>query len=42
MAYAHYVSAFFVTVLAIIHGYDMHYDWKQENTADGVYAEATW
>ena len=26
MAYAHYVSAFFVTVLAIIHGYDMHYD----------------
>lgn len=42
MAYAHYVSAFFVTVLAIIHGYDMHYDWKQENTADGVQAEATW
>ncbi len=42
MAYAHYVSAFFVTILAIIHGYDMHYDWKQENTADGVQAEAAW
>ena len=42
MAYAHYVSAFFVTILAVIHGYDMHYDWKQENTADGVQAEAAW
>ena len=42
MAYAHYTSAFFVTLLAIIHGYDMHYDWKQENTADGVQAETTW
>lgn len=42
MAYAHYTSAFLVTALAIIHGYDMHFDWKQENTADGVQAEATW
>ncbi len=42
MAYAHYTSAFFVAALGVIHGYDMHFDWKQENTADGIQAEATW
>ena len=42
MAYAHYTSAFFVAAVAVIHGYDMHFDWKQENVADGIQSEATW
>lgn len=42
LAYGHYVAAFFLVFLAIIHGIDMHYDWKDENTADGVIQELNW
>ncbi len=26
LAYAHYLSAFFLTYLSLLHGVDMHYD----------------
>jgi len=36
LAYAHYISAFFVAYMSILHGIDMHYDWKNEVSYDGV------
>ena len=42
LAYAHYVSAFFLFYLGIIHSFDMHYDWKSEAFFDGVETEITW
>jgi quinol-cytochrome oxidoreductase complex cytochrome b subunit len=42
LAYAHYVSAFFLAFLGLIHGIDMHYDWKNENVFDSVRPEMTW
>lgn len=42
LAYAHYVSAFFLAFLGVIHGLDMHYDWKNENSLDGLRAELLW
>jgi quinol-cytochrome oxidoreductase complex cytochrome b subunit len=42
LAYLHYVSAFFLTFIAVIHGVDMHYDWKNEDTYDGIKAEMVW
>ena len=42
LAYGHYLSAFFLTFLGIVHGIDMHYDWKDESTADNVAQELNW
>jgi quinol-cytochrome oxidoreductase complex cytochrome b subunit len=42
LAYGHYVSAFFLAYIALVHGIDMHYDWKNENNADGLKAEMNW
>jgi hypothetical protein len=42
LAYAHYLLAFFMFYLGLIHGIDMHYDWKNECTFDGVDAEMVW
>ena len=42
LAYGHYISAFFVFLLAIIHGIDLHYDWKSEAAYDGIELELTW
>lgn len=42
LAYAHYVSAFFMFYLAVLHGVDMHHDWKNEYAYDGVEAELIW
>lgn len=42
MAYMHYVSAFYMFYLAILHGIDLHYDWKNENHYDGLEVELSW
>jgi hypothetical protein len=42
LAYAHYLLAFFMAYLGIIHGIDMHYDWKNETSFDGVDAEMSY
>jgi quinol-cytochrome oxidoreductase complex cytochrome b subunit len=42
LAYAHYLSAFYMFYLAILHGLDLHYDWKNEISYDGLEAEMVW
>jgi len=42
LAYGHYVIAFFLSYLGLIHGIDMHYDWKNEFSYDGIDSEMTW
>jgi len=42
LAYAHYLAAFFMAYLGLIHGIDMHYDWKTETSFDGIDAEVAW
>jgi quinol-cytochrome oxidoreductase complex cytochrome b subunit len=42
LAYIHYVSAFFLAYLGLIHGVDMHYDWKNEFFYDGLDSEMIW
>ena len=42
LAYAHYLSAFYLFFLGIIHGIDVHYDWKNESFFDGIDSEMVW
>jgi hypothetical protein len=42
LAYLHYLSAFFMFYLGLIHGIDMHYDWKNEASFDGIDIEMVW
>lgn len=42
LAYIHYLIAFYMAYLGLIHGVDMHYDWKNETTYDGLDAEMSW
>lgn len=42
LAYAHYLSAFFLFFISLIHGLDMHYDWKNESFFDGLDFELIW
>jgi len=42
LAYAHYLSAFYLGYLGLLHGIDMHYDWKNESTYDGIEFELVW
>jgi len=42
LAYAHYLSAFFLAFLGVIHGIDIHYDWKNESFFDGLDIEMVW
>jgi len=42
LAYGHYVSAFYMAYLGLLHGIDMHYDWKNEATYDGLEPEMSW
>ena len=42
LAYGHYVAAFFLSYLGLIHGVDMHYDWKNEFSFDGLDSELAW
>jgi hypothetical protein len=42
LAYAHYLSAFYLFYIALLHGIDIHYDWKNETSYDGLEAEMIW
>lgn len=42
LAYAHYIAAFVLFGLVIMHSVDMHYDWKTDYNADGLKNELQW
>lgn len=42
LAYAHYVVAFFLAFLGLVHGVDMHYDWQANAVTDGLKQELSW
>ena len=42
LAYAHYLSDLYLFFLGIIHGIDVHYDWKNESFFDGLDSEMVW
>ena len=42
LAYAHYLSAFYLFFLGILHGIDIHYDWKNESFHEGLEIEMVW
>lgn len=42
LAYAHYVSGFYLFCLAIFHALDMHYDWKTSYNFTGLEGELLW
>lgn len=42
LAYAHYLSAFYMVFLGILHGIDIHYDWKNEAFYEGMLIEMVW
>jgi len=42
LAYAHYLAAFYLAYIALLHGVDMHYDWKNEASYDGIETEMVW
>ena len=42
LAFAHYLAAFFMMYLAVMHSLDMHYDWKNESAWDGNDNEIAW
>lgn len=42
LAYAHYLAAFYMAYLGVVHGIDMHYDWKNETSFDGIESEMSW
>ena len=42
LAYLHYVSAFYLIYVSYIHTLDMHYDWKNEPSFDGVVTQLSW
>lgn len=42
LAYAHYISAFVLFGLVVMHAVDMHYDWKADYSADGLKNELQW
>lgn len=42
LTYGHYCIAFYMAYLALIHGLEMHYDWKNEATYDSLDTEMAW
>ncbi len=42
LAYLHYILPFWLMYLGVIHGVDMHYDWKSEYTVNGISLEMMW
>lgn len=42
LAYAHYISAFYLFFLGFLHAIDMHYDWKHDVNLDGLDTELLW
>lgn len=42
LAYLHYITAFYLFFLGFSHAIDMHFDWKQDVSCDGLDAELMW
>ena len=42
LAYLHYTVAFLLAYFGVHHGMDMHYDWKNEASFDGLRQELNW
>lgn len=42
LAYLHYVIAFFLLYLGLMHGVDMHYDWKPKAFFSGIKQQLNW
>ena len=42
IAYLHYVIAFFLLYLGLMHGVDMHYDWKAKGFFSGIKQQLNW
>jgi quinol-cytochrome oxidoreductase complex cytochrome b subunit len=42
LGYLHYITAFYMAYAATTHGIDLHYDWKNKLTYDGVETELAW
>ena len=42
IAYLHYVIAFFLLYLGLMHGVDMHYDWKPKAMYSGIKQQLNW
>lgn len=42
LAYAHYLTAFLLLYIGILHAITMHYDWKTDYNFDGLKVELTW
>jgi hypothetical protein len=42
LMYLHYVIAFFLLYLGLMHGVDMHYDWKSKGMFSGIKQQLNW
>ncbi len=42
VAYLHYVLAFYLAYASFIHTIDMHFDWKNEASMDGIQTSIVW
>ena len=42
LAYLHYITAFYLIYLGVIHAVDMHYDWSQDYNWDALQNEVVW
>jgi quinol-cytochrome oxidoreductase complex cytochrome b subunit len=42
MMYLHYIIAFYLLFLGILHGVDMHYDWKPKAFYSGINTQMNW
>lgn len=42
LAYFHYIIAFYLLFLSVIHGIDMHYDWKTKIQFCGIKQQLNW
>lgn len=42
LGYLHYILAFVLAYFGVYHGIDMHYNWKTEESFDGIYNELDW
>lgn len=42
LAYAHYVSAFYLAFLGLLHGIDIHFDWKNDSFSNTIEPELLW
>lgn len=42
MMYLHYCIAFFLLFLGLMHGVDMHYDWKSKGFFNGIKQQLNW